>query len=602
MNYQKGQTLFAVVVFLGIIFIFSIGLLAYVMNNRLVSQRMYNSMRALNVSEAGINKAVWCLNNPDECGEGYTGETTDFDDGQFSTTVSDVGLDFSVISVGTVGNIQKTIKATISQFATSAAASFYYGVQVGAGGLVMDNNSFINGNVYSNGTITAGANAYATGDVYVAGGTSLTADQEQTTQSAEFIIRQSSDNRDIAQSFSPGIPEAEVINYVSLYLKKVGNPGNATIKITEDDSGQPATEFITSGVLDTSQVTDSFGWVDVSFSSNPELTPDKTYWIIVDNKSSHASKYLISGKNVNSGYGNGIGLYSSDWTTGSWNDAAGNFTFKTWMGGINTYIDGLTVGDEEHTCDDTHYATHHGDAYANQILNSKIECDAYYDIDPNDIAGSTVGHNKVPDSDNPPPEALPISDGKILKWKDEAESGDTPHEGDYLLNESSASLGPLKITGNLTVTNGSTLTITGNIWVVGDILFDVNSTIQLDPDYAGASGVILNDGKITARNNCIFNGSGEDGSYILALTTNTSLDEDSPAIDIDNNAETIIFYAGKGLISVKNGATLKEATGYKLHLSEIASVTYVSGLASAKFSSGPGGVWITQSSTWQEIN
>jgi len=600
MNNQKGQILFAVVIFLGIIFIFSVGLLAYVMNNRIVSQRMYNSMRALNVAEAGIEKAVWCLNNTDECGIGYTGETTSFEAGQFSTTVTDVGLDYSVTSIGTVGNTQKTIKASISQFATSASASFYYGVQVGAGGMVMDNNSYIDGNIYSNGTILAGSGAYVTGDVYVAGGTALTADQEQITQTADFIFRQTSTNRDIAQSFKPSV--TEVINYVSLYLKKVGNPGNATVRIAEDNSGQPAAVSLASGILDTNQVTGSYGWVDVSFDTNPELTKNITYWIIIDNNSDHASRYLISGKHENSGYGNGFGLYSGDWTASSWNDAIGDITFKTWMGGIDYYIDGLTVGDTEHTCDDAHHDIHHGDAYAHQILNSYIECDAYYDVDPTDIAGSTVGRNKIPDSIDPPPEALPISEGKILQWKQQAEEGDTPYEGDYILDGDSESLGPLKITGNLIVTNGSTLTISGNLWVEGDILFENNSTIQLDPAYEAASGVILNDGRVTVRNNCTFNGSGESGSYILALTTNSSLDELAPAINIDNNAEAIIFYAGKGLISVKNGATLKEATGYKLHLNETASVTYTSGLANAKFSSGPGGIWVTQSSTWQELD
>ncbi len=636
MNTQKGQTLFAVVVFLGIVFIITMGLFAYVMNNRVVTTRMNNTTQALNIAEAGVSKAVWCLNNPDECAPGYSGETTSFGGGEYTTVLTSIGGDYTVESLGTFNSIQKKIKVTISKFATSAAASFYYGVQVGAGGLTMNNNSYINGSMYSNGSISGGAGSYITGDIFVAGGTALAADQEQTTVSSDFPFRSSSSNRDIAQSFKPGV--TEVINYVSFYLKKDSNPGDASVHIVEDDSGQPATSALASGTLDASMIPidhgeiEDYGWIDVSFDSNPMLTQGETYWIVIDNASSHSSKYFITGKHDNSGYGNGLGLYGSDWTSGSWTSADGDFTFKTWMGGVITEIDNVTVtagatvhantiknsdlnstdvlcnsidqttvvGDVE--CGTMTNGTITGNVIAEDVTGSSISGDLTCETQSgNTVSGSINCPTPLTPPDDPPPEALPISDAKILEWKQEAEDGGIINDNYTLDSGATESLGPIKITGNLLVSNSSTLNIAGNIWVEGTLTFDNLATIRLDSGYSSASGLMISDGKITVQNNCVFQGSGHEDSYVLILTTNNSLDSGSPAIDINNNADTVIFYAADGLIKVANNAQLKEATGYALELAPNASVTYVSGLANAKFANGPGGIWSTQKNTWQEL-
>ncbi len=603
MNKQAGQTLFAVVVILGIIFMIIMMLLTYVMNNRLVTQIKYQSAQASAITEAGIDKALWCLNNEPECGEDYSGETTLVGNGQFTTTLLSIGSDYSVTSVGTVNNIEKAIKAIISTRAVSAGASFFYGVQVGAGGLVMGPLSSIDGNIYSNGSISAGNNTRVTGDVYVAGGTALTPDQEQTTQNTDYTFGDVATREAVAQSFKVG--STEVLNYISLYIKKFAEPNNATIYITEDDSGKPDITPLTSGTLYTGALSTSFAWIDIALESTPLLTSGETYWIVIDTLVPKITRYYIIGENIDSSYADGTAKYSSDWSGGIWNNTSSDFTFKTWMGGIDTEIDnleiGFAVGQGNHTCDDAHYATHHGDAHADKIINSEVECDAYYDSDPNDISATSVGRNKIPDSDAPPPEPLPISDAKIQDWKGDAAAGGT-FNGNRIIDGTTTSLGPLEITGDLEVINNAVLTLTGTIWVWGDIKFNNGATIKLDSGYGSSSGTMLTDGQITVNNNCVFQGSGDEDSYILILTTNNSLDTNSPAIAINNNAETVIFYAGDGLIKVGQNAQLREATAYQLELANGASVDYVSGLASASFSNGPGGIWTTQSSTWQEID
>ncbi|MDP2683978.1 MAG: choice-of-anchor R domain-containing protein [bacterium] len=593
----KGQTLFAVIVFLSIVMVLSISMFVFVMNTRKTSNIIYYEQLSRNIAEAGIEKAVWCLNNEDICGEAYTGENTNFGDGQYSTTVSSMGGDYIVNSTGTINGKSKSLRVTIGQVTTSIDASFFYGVQVGSGGLKMEENSHIEGNVYSNGSIDGDNNTIISGDAYVAGSTNIVPDQIQDQVTDELIFGKTADTMDIAQSFKAGV--TEVINYVSFKIKRFGNVTDQTVYITNDDGGQPADTYIATGTLQASQVTGTLEWVNVSFTTNPELTQNTTYWIVVNIDSPKDNKYYTIGKNDNFGYGNGVGLYSTDWSSGIWGDAGGDLAFKTWMGSgsTDTFIEGVIVGDDQHTCDDTHYATHHGDVHAHSILNTEVECDAYYSTD---ITGSTIGRNPHSGSVDPPPENMPISVGQINEWKNNADVG-TPITGNYTTG-TAESLGPKKIDGDLTVPIGSTLTITGTIWVTGNIFVENGATVQLHPDYGSTSDVVLNDGIMDIENGSTFNGSGDDQSFILMLTTNTSIDPNLPAITIANNTEAVIFYAANGMIYMANNANLKEATGYQLRLAQNAYIVYEQGLANASFSNGPGGVWATLDSTWQEID
>jgi hypothetical protein len=71
------------------------------------------------------------------------------------------------------------------------------------------------------------------------------------------------------------------------------------------------------------------------------------------------------------------------------------------------------------------------------------------------------------------------------------------------------------------------------------------------------------------------------------------------AIDIANNAGTVILNAQNGYVRFSNNAGAKEATGYKIILDNNAYITYDSGLANVNFSSGPSGGWNIIS--WKEV-
>jgi len=199
-----------------------------------------------------------------------------------------------------------------------------------------------------------------------------------------------------------------------------------------------------------------------------------------------------------------------------------------------------------------------------------------------------------------PEKDLPISQTQIDKWKSEAEGGVI--SGDYTISgKITQNLGPKKITGNLLADNNATLNILGTIWVVGNLRIDNGAVIKLDSNsYGPNSGVIVVDGKIKVRPGTYLKGSGEEGSYLLLLSTNSEvLDKANPAIDIDNNTDAAIFYTNQGLISLRNNIKAREVTGYKIFLDNNAEILYEAGLEETTFTSGPGGSW--EVTSWKEI-
>ena len=188
---------------------------------------------------------------------------------------------------------------------------------------------------------------------------------------------------------------------------------------------------------------------------------------------------------------------------------------------------------------------------------------------------------------------MPISESQIQEWKDDA-SVEIITGNVSILNGQTSSMGPVKIVGSLTVANNAIVKLTGTIYVTGNIFVSNGSTIRLDSSYGSFSGVILSDGQISVGNNSVFTGSGQSGSYLLVLSTNSS----GYAISVNNNAAGAIFYTTSGGILLSNNVSVREVTGYKVILNNNAVVQYDSGLENTFFSSGPGGGW--KITNWKE--
>lgn len=566
---QRGQAaLIAVIFFLVISVAVAIGFSAIAIKERSIARGQIKAKKSYFLAEAGAEDASYRVMKAKQLS---SSETITLDGESVTTTIVSSSGEKEITAAGDVDNNIRNIRLRLLE--SSTGVSFFYGVQVGDGGLSMGNGATVTGNVYSNGSIikTSGSAATITGDATVAGGLPANPTIEWTTQNADQFFATASTNRDIAQSFTATASGA--LPKVSVYLGKVGNPtSNITLRIATDDSGKPDKSSLTSTTISYSTIGTTPSWIDASFASPPTLTNGTKYWIVLDYSTDSAVNYWNWRKDSTDGYTGNTGKYTDNCCSGNptWVNVGGDLAFRTWIGSTNTEINGMTIGDSTS-----------GTGHSNLFVNTNIH-------------GSSCP-NSYCIVENPPHLDLPISDGVIQDWKNAAEAGGIT-TGDITVN-GAQTIGPRKITGKLTVTNGSTLTVSGTIWVVGDIVFDNGSITRLHTSYGDSSGVVLSDAKINSENGSAFQGSGDPDSYVMILAAKDSIAEE--IITAGNTSTGVIYYAGKGRIKFSNNAAAKEATAYGITMDNNAVITYESGLANVNFSSGPSGGWGI--AVWREI-
>ncbi len=247
-----------------------------------------------------------------------------------------------------------------------------------------------------------------------------------------------------------------------------------------------------------------------------------------------------------------------------------------------------------------------GNAVADSISNCTITGNAKYDTR---SSCSVSGTATTPNPDNFVPAdilPLPISEAQIDIMETEAAAGGTI--GSQTFSSGTRNMGPVKIDGNLTLSGTAELVMTGSIWVTGEIKLSNSAILRLDSSYGSLDGIVIagidedaNNGYIEISNSAQVMGSGTEGSYVLLLSQREGTG--STAIKQDNGQGSAILdtilYAGEGMIDIANSSGMREITAAKLKISNSATVTYESGVASANFSSGPTGGFEIADQTWQ---
>ena len=585
---HKGYVLILALVFFGIFFTISGAYLKTVTSSARLAHHDVASAQALALAEAGVDKALYELNQNGS----YTGETnTALDAGTFTITISTVdGSTKRITAIGSVPNstnpvATKTIKATAS--INSNIVSFRYGVQAGTGGFILNGGSTINGSVYANGNITATNGVHITGSATAANAPALSADQvnetptiSSCTSSTCIKFADSTATQDVAQSFKISI--AVPLSTIQLYLKKVGSPSDLVVKIVNDAGGNPGTDVLMSSTLSASTITTDLGWVTVAMPTTPILDPSQTYWVVIDT-SSNATKYYFIGANAN-GYANGtakIGKFGGSWSATSPTGLDGYFKFSLGGGtsiiGGDTYVGGVAIG-----------ATSADNAWAHAVKGASVTGTIYCQT------GSFNNKSCVTSRADPTPTIMPLSDNNIQIWKDEAAAGGIIN-GDYHVNYAGATLGPKKITGNLLVDGGGTLTVSGTLWVAGTITVTGGGKVRLASSYGANDGALVNDDRVIVSGGGTFSGSGTAGSYPFLITTSACPTESgcngNNAITITGGAGTVALVAQNGTASINGGSAIKAVTAKQITMSGGAELVYDSGLISADFTSGPGGSW-----------
>ena len=193
------------------------------------------------------------------------------------------------------------------------------------------------------------------------------------------------------------------------------------------------------------------------------------------------------------------------------------------------------------------------------------------------------------------PQDMPVTQEEIDGWKLDAAT--TTFVGNKTISGSNNTLGPMKIQGNLTLGNNTSLTVTGTLWVTGTVTLGNNATINLSSNYGSTGGIVIADGAINLGNDVDLSGSGTTGSYLMFVSLSTS----ALAIDMGNgNAATVMLYAPNGTINVKNNASLRALSAKTINLGNNVELNYVTGIIDTTFSSGPSGGWSIDS--WQEVS
>lgn len=566
MSNTKGQTAIVIIVIvMSIALVIVSSMSALVVKEAKVGGFSIRSRSALYASEAGVEDAVYRVMRGKQIG---SSETFSIGNTITTTTITDTVSESIIYSEGVLVDIHRSTEVGLNKIFD--AGSFNYGVQVGAGGISMANNSAVSGNVYSNGSIIGASGAAITGDVIVASGLSATPIVEWISNDADHAFATVSSNSDIAQSFTA--TASGPLNRVSVLLAKAGSPlSNITVRIASDNGGSPSTSGLASATIAPSQVGAGASWINAAFASTATVANGTKYWIVLDYGSNSGTNYWIWRKDSSDAYADNTGKYKDNWTSGgSWTNALGDLAFKVWIGGTNTRIETVDIGNA---------AT--GTGRANLFVNTTIH-------------GSSCP-NPYCIIEDPETQGMPIAQTTIDEWKNDAAAGGVcglvdgcDASGDYrLTNNASGSLGPKKITGNLELDNGATLTVNGTLWVAGNIVLSNNCNVALNPSYGNMSGVIITDGTVVISNNCAFAGSGDPDSYVMLLSEKNAPSDN--VIMVDNNAAGVIYYVDSGRIQFSNNATAKEATAYGITLDNNAVITYETGLADLRFSAGPSG-------------
>lgn len=526
-----------------------------------------------------------------------------------SANVSVAGSQKQILTTGTSGDTTRYSQTYISP--VGSVTGFLYGAQIGTGGISITGGSWVTGDVYSNGTVTEdSAVNYVTGSVTVANSDPATVNQTNSytdgTSPLSLNMGTTTASQDLAQSFK--VTSTSQLTSVRLYIKKTiaGAPANATIRIVPDASGKPSnTGVVGTGTLSASSVTTSFTYVNIPITQVPSLTVGSTYWIVIDTPSVSATKYFTLAGTMGDTYPNGstrYGSWSSNSNKNTWVNIIPSGTdlyFDIYLGGIQNTLSGssqynrLQIG-----------TSGTGSAWANQINNVSVSGTVYCQSGTNLYNLSNATKTCDTSRTDPTPLPYPITDQNITDWKAVATAGGV-NNGTYSLGGGlTASLGPKKIVGNLIVSGGATLSLTGTVWVTGYIDLSGGSVIKLASSAGSSDGMIIADGTIAVSGGSTFSGSGTTGSYMVAMTTSSS----TSAFNISGGSGSVVTFAPYGKLNVTGGAQVNSAVAKSLWLDGGSRVVYDNGLSSIDFittgisgggGSGSSGNWKVDS--WNEV-
>ncbi len=166
---MRGQAaLIAVVFMLALLLSGVFGASAIALKEARVAEGDTRSRNSFFAAEAGVDDSVYRLKNNKNVSSSFS---ISLNGSTATTTVAD--LPFGKKEIKSTGNYSGSLRGLDAILSTGGGASFNYGVQVGNGGVQMENTSEVIGSIYSNGDITGINSPSITVDAFAAGASKI---------------------------------------------------------------------------------------------------------------------------------------------------------------------------------------------------------------------------------------------------------------------------------------------------------------------------------------------------------------------------------------------------------------------------------------------
>jgi Tfp pilus assembly protein PilX len=494
-----------------------------------------------------------------------------------SVASSTASVTISTLADGTK-DIVSSADATTTERNTEAlvnvsiGASFSYALQSGPGGIDLTSN--IVGDAYTTGSIRGCGSCTISGAAIAAGrsSSSLDTDNSQPLPPSQSItFGNANPTQDVAQSFTVSSPHS--ITDLQVDIKKTGAPANATVRIMNDENGRPGETTLSTGTLSSTYVKLSYSWQVIEFDSNPMLAAGKTYWIVIDADTNPSGYYIIA---ANTGFPGGqadIGNLGA----GTW--------FETSPAGLNSYFK-LSIGANQ-------------SGISGQDQFNRLTVGTGYSYTMKYVASNGVlycqdgtQNSKDCDTSRADPALIdyPITNPMIDAWKTEAASGGTISDNKSV-GSTGDTVGPKKIVGDLNVSGGGTLFLSGTVWVTGDVNIQGGATIA--PVDSTHSFVLVSDGVINIGGGAHV--TDTPGNHIMFISTSAG----DPAITMSGGSTGSILFAGNGGVSIQGGATAKSVVANHISISGGSLVVYDPDASQMNFTGSASGSMGIKS--WKEV-
>ncbi|HEY4493388.1 MAG TPA: hypothetical protein VJB98_02110 [Candidatus Paceibacterota bacterium] len=243
--------------------------------------------------------------------------------------------------------------------------------------------------------------------------------------------------------------------------------------------------------------------------------------------------------------------------------------------------------------------------WSHTINDSTIDGDAYYVVK----TDTSVAGNSYPNSVDKPTTTFPLSEAQLDEWEAVAEAGGVISSPCPYKITTDTTIGPKKINCDLEISNNAVVTLSGMIWINGNLTIKNSSGIYLDESLTNKSIALIahnlsdetTSSKISLENTTTFYNTNTPGSFLFLISRNRSSADGGAAIAIElkNTASGPVFlYTNYGMIDIGNNTKLKAVTGYLISMKNFSRLQYEDGLESTLFDTGPGGSWNVVS--WKE--